>query len=220
MYKQNLQTLSQETGPQETGSEQKKSVIGIETSRFQSVEISILGRYMLSDRREFPCQVIEMSPGDAKIIAPVSGQPGERVIAYLDSLGRVEGPIIENIDGGFKMELTSSARKRDKLSAQLTWLANKDELNLAEDRRHGRVVPDIRHSKLVLDDGRKYNCKIVDISLSGAAIDMEVRPAIGTPVTLGRMRGQIVRHFEYGIGVEFVSTQQILTVVQQNLDVS
>ncbi|VAW21439.1 hypothetical protein MNBD_ALPHA11-419, partial [hydrothermal vent metagenome] len=92
--------------------------------------------------------------------------------------------------------------------------------NLSEDRRHGRVVPDIRHSQLVLDDGRKYNCKIVDISLSGAAIDMEVRPAVGTPVTLGRMRGQIVRHFEYGIGVEFVSTQQILTVVQQNLDVS
>jgi len=210
MFKQNAQVLP---GSNISGA-------GSEPSRFQSVEISVLGRYMLSDRREFPCQVIEMSPGDAVVIAPVSGNIDERVIIYLDNLGRVEGPIVKIIDGGFEMKLLASARKRDKLSAQLTWLANKDELNLADDRRHDRMVPDIRHSKIVLDDGRIYNCKIVDISLSGAAIDMEVRPAVGTPVTLGRMRGRIVRHFEFGIGVEFVSTQQILTVVQQNLDVT
>lgn len=188
--------------------------------RFQRVEVSVLGRYMLSDKREFPCQVIEMSPGDAMVIAPVAGEMDERVIIYLDHMGRIEGPIVNLMEGGFVMRLNASARKRDKLANQLTWLANKDELNLAEDRRHGRVVPDIRHSKLILDDGRKYNCKIVDISLSGAAIDMEVRPAVGTRVTLGRMSGKIVRHFEFGIGVEFASEQQILSVVQQNLNVN
>jgi len=210
MFKHNLQAMPNSSA----------SAARSEASIYQSVEISVLGRYMLSDRREFPCQVIEMSPGEAKVIAPVAGKVGERVIAYLDNLGRIEGLILNHIDGGFEMNLRASARKRDKLSAQLTWLANKDELNLAEDRRHDRVVPDVRHSKITLDDGRIYNCKIVDISLSGAAIDMEVRPAIGTPVTLGRMRGRIVRHFEFGIGVEFVSTQQILTVVQQNLHVT
>ena len=59
--------------------------------RFQRVKVSILGRYMLADRREFPCQVIEMSPGDATLIAPVSGIDGERIIAYLDQIGRVKG---------------------------------------------------------------------------------------------------------------------------------
>lgn len=46
--------------------------------RFQRVKVSVLGRYMLEDRREFPCQVLEMSPGDAVVIAPVSGKIGER----------------------------------------------------------------------------------------------------------------------------------------------
>lgn len=192
----------------------------IDGPRFQRVRVSVLGRYMLSDKREFPCQIIEMSPGDALVIAPVAGEVGEQVVIYMDHIGRVAGPIINLTDGGFEMSLTASARKRDKLAAQLTWLANKDELNLAEDRRHGRVVPDIRHSRITLDDGRQYNCKIVDISLSGAAIEMDVRPAVGTPVTLGRMRGRIVRHFDKGIGVEFMSTQQILNVVQQNLNVT
>lgn len=161
-----------------------------------------------------------MSPGDALLIAPVSGGIGERVIAYLDHIGRIEGTITELVDGGFLMGLNASARKRDKMAAQLTWLANKDVLNLPEDRRHERMVPDIRHSTVVLDDGRRYNCKIIDISLSGAAIELAVRPAMGTPVTLGRMRARVIRHFQDGVAVEFTSAQEMLTVVQQNLRVN
>jgi hypothetical protein len=188
-----------------------------ESSKFQRVKVSVLGRYMLADRREFPCQIIEMSPGDAMVIAPVTGVVGEKVIAYVDHVGRIEGPLLSVMDGGFVMNIDASPRKRDKLAAQLTWLANKDVLNLPEDRRHERVVPDIRHSTVVLDDGRRYNCKIIDISLSGAAIELDVRPAMGTPVTLGRMRARVVRHFQNGVAVEFASAQEMLTVVQQNL---
>ncbi len=185
--------------------------------RYQRVYISALGRYMLSDKREFPCQVIEMSPGDARIIAPVAGHVDERVIAYIDHIGRIEGTITGLIDGGFEVDLLASARKRDKMANQLTWLTNKDALNLPEDRAHERLVPDNRHSIIKLEDGRKYNCKIIDISLGGAAVEMDVRPAIGTPCTLGRMRARVVRHFQDGVAVEFASIQQMLTVVQQNL---
>jgi hypothetical protein len=185
--------------------------------QFQRVKVSVLGRYMLADRREFPCQVLEMSPGDAVVIAPVAGVVGEKIIAYLDLIGRVEGTITSDIDGGFSMEIAATPRKRDKMAAQLTWLANKDILNLPEDRRHERVVPDNRHSAVVLDDGRRYNCKIIDISLSGAAIELAVRPAMGTPVTLGRMRARVVRHFADGVAVEFAAAQEMLTIVQQNL---
>lgn len=187
------------------------------SSRFQRVKVSLLGRYMLQDRREFPCQVLEMSPGDAVVIAPIAGKVGEKVIAYLDNIGRIEGAIQTQVDGGFTMDVVASPRKRDKMAAQLTWLANKDVLNLPEDRRHERVVPDNRHSTVVLDDGRRYNCKIIDISLSGAAIELAVRPAMGTPVTLGRMRARVVRHFPDGVAVEFASSQEMLNVVQQNL---
>ncbi|UYO00581.1 MAG: PilZ domain-containing protein [Devosia sp.] len=189
-------------------------------ARFQRVNVSILGRYMLADRREFPCQVLSMSPGDAVVIAPAMGIVGEKVIAYLDHLGRVEGTILNAVDGGFVMDIAASTRKRDKMAAQLTWLANKDILNLPEDRRHERMVPDIRHSTVVLDDGRRYNCKIIDISLSGAAIELDVRPAMGTPVTLGRMRARVVRHFQNGVAVEFAAAQEMLTVVQQNLRIN
>lgn len=189
----------------------------VDLRQFSRVKVNLLGRYMLNDRSEFPCQIINMSPGGAAIIAPTTGVIGERVIVYIDHIGRCEGKIVRQIDGGFAMTITASARKRDKMAAQLTWLANKDILQLAEDRDHDRVVPDMRHSQIILPDGRKYNCKLIDISLSGAALHIEVRPALGTGITLGRMRAQVVRHFEEGIAVEFSSVQEMITVVQQNL---
>jgi len=55
-----------------------------ERRRHQRVRVNLLGRYMLADRREFPCQVINMSPGGMALIAPEIGNVGERVIAYVD----------------------------------------------------------------------------------------------------------------------------------------
>src|ERR1700730_8760898 len=91
--------------------------------RFQRVGVNLLGRYMLADRREFPCQVVNMSPGGMALMAPVSGAPGERIIAYVDHLGRLEGHIARLFQNGFAMTIGATARKRDKLAAQLTWLA-------------------------------------------------------------------------------------------------
>ena len=174
---------------------------------FQAVKINVLGRFMLPDRREYPCQVIMMSPGGLAMLTPVAGFTGDRVVAYLDHIGRVEGKIAREIDGGFAMTVNATAHKRDKLAAQLTWLANRHDLNLPEDRRHERVAPKNPFSSIMLDDGREYKCKVVDISLSGAAVKLDVKPALGAPVTLGRMRARVVRHFDGGIAVEFATVQ-------------
>jgi hypothetical protein len=53
-----------------------------ERRRFQRVRVNLLGRYMLADRREYACQVVNMSPGGMALIAPVRGETSERVIAY------------------------------------------------------------------------------------------------------------------------------------------
>ncbi|MGN6460914.1 MAG: PilZ domain-containing protein, partial [Pseudolabrys sp.] len=170
-----------------------------ERRRFQRVKVSLLGRYMLSDRREYPCQVINMSPGGIAMAAPVIGAPGERVIAYVDHLGRLEGLIVRMIDNGFAMTVSATPRKRDKLAAQLTWLANRHALNLPEDRRHERILPKNPRTTLTLANGMVYPCRVIDMSLSGAGVATDLRIEIGTAVMLGRMQSRVVRHFEGGI---------------------
>ncbi|MEZ5841045.1 MAG: PilZ domain-containing protein [Hyphomicrobiales bacterium] len=179
----------------------------IDRRRYQRVKVNLLGRFMLPNRREYPCQVLDMSPGGAALMTPVSGDIGDRIIAYIDHIGRIEGEITRLFDGGFAMGIHATARKRDKLAAQLTWHANRDTLGLPEDRRHERIVPRNPYSHITLDDGRQYKCKVLDMSLSGAAISLDVKPAIGSPVTFGKMRARVVRHFEGGVAVEFSAVQ-------------
>ncbi len=184
-----------------------------ERRRFQRVKVQLLGRYMLADRREFPCQVINMSPGGLALLAPVIGNLGERVVAYLDHIGRVEGKITRLLDNGFAMTVGATPRKRDKLAAQLTWLANRQILNLPEDRRHDRIVPRNPMAILKLDEeGRDIACRIMDLSLSGAALAAEIRPKVGSAVTLGKVQARVVRHLEEGFAVEFVHAQLPETV--------
>ncbi len=180
-----------------------------ERRRHQRVKVNLLGRYMLADRHEYPCQVINMSPGGMALIAPVVGHPGERVIVYVDHLGRLEGKIARLIDNGFAMSISATVRKRDKLAAQLTWLANRQILNLSEDRRHGRFVPKNPLARLILPNGNIVGCRVIDLSQSGVAIAIspDLRPAIGAIVTVGKAQGRVVRHIEEGFALEFTRLQ-------------
>jgi hypothetical protein len=175
--------------------------------RFQRVKVNLLGRYMLADRREFPCQVVNMSPGGMALLAPVSGAAGERIIAYVDHLGRLEGHVARLFQNGFAMTIGATARKRDKLAAQLTWLANRHILNLPEDRRHGRIQPRNPMARLIMPNGVNVTCRVIDMSQSGAGIATKERPPIGTIVSLGKVQGRVVRHLEDGFAIEFTRLQ-------------
>ena len=178
--------------------------------------VTLLGRFMLEDRREFPCQTQNMSPGSLALTTPITGRVGERVVAYIDHIGRVEGKIARLFEGGFAMTIIATTRKKDKLAAKLTWLANRHELDLPEDRRHDRATPNVSVVTLSLPDGRQYSGRVMDMSLSGAAIALEVKPPVGSPLLIGKIRATVVRHFDEGIGIEFVMAQTASSL-EQNL---
>jgi hypothetical protein len=186
-----------------------------ERRRHSRVRVNLLGRYMLADRREYPCQVINMSPGGMAVIAPVAGNVGERVIAYVDHLGRLEGVVARHFTNGFAMTISATPRKRDKLAAQLTWLANRHILNLPEDRRHGRIVPRNPSARLIMPNGVNIGIMLIDISNSGAAVRTVERPEVGSLVTIGRVPGRVVRHLEDGFAVEFTRLQHPDTLEEQ-----
>lgn len=175
----------------------------MEQRRFQRVDVKLLGRYMLSDEREYPCQTTDMSPGGVSLVAPVCGQVGERVVVYLEHMGRVEGEITRHLPDGFALTIQAASRKRDKMASQLTWLANRQALGLPEDRRHERITPRILSVTLRYESGREVAGRLIDVSLSGAAVATDSKPTLGVRVTLGQTVGKVVRHFQGGVGVEF-----------------
>ena len=69
------------------------------------------------------------------------------------------------------------------------------------------MVPRTGLQTLKIADGTTIKCHIIDVSLSGASVQLDICPEVGTDVMLGRMRARVVRHHENGVGLEFVDIQ-------------
>ncbi len=188
-----------------------------ERRTWERVPVAIFGRCQLANKLEIPCQAVSISPGDISVIAAHMPTMSEKIIIYLDHVGRLEGNVIRFIENGFATSITATPRKREKLAARIEWLKARQEFGTRDDRRHERIIPRNTNSEIRLDDGRTYPIKIIDISLSGAAIESDVRPAMGSAISLGGMQGRVVRHFEEGIAIEFAALQAANNLAGQSV---
>ena len=82
-----------------------------------------------------------------------------------------------------------------------------DVLPLNEEKRRFQRVRVNLLGRYMLADGTAVICRIIDMSLSGAAVACEQRPEVGSLITLGKTPSRIVRHIEGGIAVEFTRMQ-------------
>jgi hypothetical protein len=100
----------------------------VERRRHQRVKVRLAGRFMRSDRMEFDCETIDASPGGVAFSSDAGVRLGERIVAYLNQIGRIEGKVARTFAGGFAVQMNLLAAKRDRLANQLTWLANRHSL--------------------------------------------------------------------------------------------
>ncbi|MBL8905327.1 MAG: PilZ domain-containing protein [Rhizobiales bacterium] len=163
----------------------------------------MFGRYMLPDMTEHPCQVTNLTVDGAIFMTDQAPLGGQQVVAYIDDIGRVEAITADRVPGGFRVLFSLSGARRDRFISRLAWLAGR-KAKTAESRRHARYEPKDASSSITLPDGRVYPCEVMDISLSGAAIKVDIVPSLGTHILLGKMRGRVVRYHPTGIAIEFL----------------
>ena len=186
--------------------------LGPDRRRHKRVELYCLGRFMRADKAEYPCKLQNVSVGGAAIHTPQPVALGEHVIAYFDEIGRLDGPVVRLVDGGFGMQIQATQHRREKLAAQLTWLINRKALGIPESRRHDRIVPKNMDSVLTLPDGRNLPVRVLDVSISGASVAFEGGLPIGTEVLLGRLRARVARAHDAGLALQFLDIQHPLAL--------
>ncbi len=93
-----------------------------ERRRYPRVPLTLRGRYMLADGSEFPCQTLDISPIGIGIRGFSVGTIGERVVAYFEGLGRVEGKIVRRAQTWFAVDITATPRKLEKLAEKINRL--------------------------------------------------------------------------------------------------
>jgi hypothetical protein len=174
-----------------------------ERRRYQRVELTLSGRYMLRNHHEHPCWTINLSPGGIAVLGLEKGLIGERVVAYFNHIGRVEGMIARNFDHCFAVEMQLRPPKREKLTQVLAWLVNHHTRGALDKRAHERIKPIHRRLTLTTPDGSQYQAALTDLSIQGAALNVDAAPPIGSPVRIGRTSARVLRHCATGIAVKF-----------------
>lgn len=163
----------------------------------------LFGRFMLPDMSENPCQVTKLTSTGATFLTEKVPEMGLPIVAYIEELGRIEAISGKVVPGGFHIDFSLKGSRLEKLETRIKWLGERPTTGEVG-RKHARFEPRDSQSQITLPDGRVYNCEVVDISVTGAGIVVDVMPSLGTYVMLGKMRGRVVRYLESGVAIEFV----------------
>ncbi|MFT5775612.1 PilZ domain-containing protein [Hyphomonas sp.] len=157
------------------------------------VALSIAGRVLDDDGIDHEMTRIDISCSGAIIRSDYRPEAGAQVICYFNELGRVAATVIRATPTDFAAHFRIVQHKREKLADRLTWLLNKDRLDLTDDRTGQRAAAG-GPALLTLDDGREIKCRVLDISLTGASFEAErATPMVGDTVFAGNVRGEVVR---------------------------
>ncbi len=129
---------------------------------------------------------------------------GQRVICYIDGVGRISGHVVRSAAGQVAIVSDAPFTKREKLADLLTWLANKDVLGLEEERRSTRTTARLGVVLVQTQDGRELRCHVIDMSFVGVALATSDKfPLVGDMVQVGSQQGRVARYLAEGFAVDF-----------------
>ncbi len=172
-----------------------------ERRRHRRVGLTLKARVLKQDGNEEPCLVINISAGGALLKAVNPPPAGEKVVVYIDDIGRYEGLVIRSAKHHFAVDYRARKAKTRRAADNLTHALNTPHMRL--DRRATPRVQQDQPTVLTLASGESFACEILDISLTGASLAVEPKPDLGAVVTVGRTPAKVVRRHEKGVGVVF-----------------
>ncbi len=175
--------------------------------RFRRVFHEAQARFLWRDGQEFIARTHDIGGGGMSFYSNKPVEIDEDVVIYVEDIGRFSGKVARRTHYGFAVRLHLVPIKREKLIDQLTWLVNKDALNLSDERRTtrrnigGRLLA-------TFESGVVAQCNVIDLSLQGVALHtVGPRPEIGSLVRVGKRLGKCARYVENGFAVEFTKPQ-------------
>ena len=178
----------------------------VERRRYRRVDLPLKARFLGQNGEERPCLVINVSAGGALLRANSPPREGENVVLYIDEVGRFEGRVIRSTAHEFAVDYRGRRSKTRRTADSLTLTLNNG--SAGPDRRAAPRIKTDARAVVRLESGEVQFCSIMDISLTGASIEIDPRPPLGAQITLGKMAAKVVRRHEKGVGVVFSGPAQ------------
>ena len=171
--------------------------------RHQRVELRLSGRFM-SDGADHTFLTDNVSCGGANLEAAAVPAIGSKIVCYFDELGRVAGDVVRPTENGFAVQFNTPQHKKDKLADRLVWLLNYKKYDLVDERAAPRKATG-GPALITRANGTKLQCRVIDISLTGAAFEFDGPvPIVGEHVRVGSLRGAVVRAVTGEFAIRFI----------------
>jgi hypothetical protein len=98
----------------------ERAPVGPDRRRHIRIPLALRGRYMLEGGGEYPCITRDVSQMGVAIEGVPVGAVGERVVAYLDELGRIEGRVVRRSEDWFAIELVATPLKLERIDEKIS----------------------------------------------------------------------------------------------------
>lgn len=195
--------------PQETHSQFQVTRNRKDRRRNRRVAIRIKGRFLNEVSEDKGLETRNISCSGALIESDHTPPMGARIVCYFDQLGRVAATVTRVTEFGFAVEFHTTQTKRDRLADKLIWMINRDPLQMSEERKAARYSAG-GPAMVQREDGRDLQCRVIDISLSGASFNTDgPLPIIGETVRAGNLFGRVVRSENNFFAVRYLTKAEM-----------
>ena len=179
---------------------------GPERRRYPRLPLDDLGRYLLASGQEFACRARDVSLVGLALSGPLAGRSGERVVAYLDRLGRVEGVLMRVTRSMFAIQFAGGEARQRRLRRRLVDIFQ-DEMAIFTGEARSASDPTAPRVVVVRAPCGDLCGELIAISFEAAEVAMEGPPAVGSPVRLLGRLGFVARQQPGEVLIEFDLSQ-------------
>lgn len=172
--------------------------------RYRRISLNLPARIVVNAVDENEARLVNISPGDMALITDAKAVVGDAIVVHIKGLDIIEGTVARIFPDGVAISFLLSKSRKAVLTEKLMLLANPGfSHDLNDQRAEPRHGASNARTVCRLPDGTSLFVKIVNMSVSGAAVDAPRRPPIGSSILIGRQRGVIVRHTPRGFVVVY-----------------
>jgi hypothetical protein len=152
---------------------------------------------MLPDGAEHPCETVDVSVTGVSLRGYVMAELGERVVAYLDELGRLEGVVVRRGPDWFAINSKLAPGRIDRLVKRI------ESLSGERAGFRGKQPENARPVDLRTEFGQTFAVGLANEDRQGAKVVADFKLLPGARVTVDRCRAVVLGEVSGGFLVAF-----------------
>jgi hypothetical protein len=147
----------------------------------------------------------DVSAGGIRFKSAARVRLDEPLTCRIRHIGTLETRVIRTDPKAFVARITTRRPAADELASKLIRMSAKQQGACDQIRACARITPHQTDTLVALADGSRIPARILNVSASGAGVLLDRLPALDHLVLVGKTPARVVRHFDGGCGVAFVT---------------